>query len=386
MNIYDFDPEKTIKSFDYTQRAVFDVNETIDSEQFRNMDSEMIFSYLADKMHTVVFKDYLKRYIYKLAEIEDPFEEITDDVYTEIIRTSFKERMAPFTFQPNTRKEGKIIKGLLKAQAVARETIFVLGFGLSMSEEDVSDFLTKVNLESSFDLEDPIETIYWFCYKHGYPYAKAKIYLSRYDELPEDRTLTEKKWDELRGNPLLLLTEDQLFTYLRYLKTYARPEEKKEKIYKYFLGIYERAKIAVSHITGKEEIGPAEMEKQLCSGIPVTEKGNLIKMSDSLLAKQFKSKRMTRQRIHSILRKKHSIERFDLITLLFLVYAIDVEPDWPVERSLQYIDEIDSILNDCGMMGIYPVNPYEAFILMCLITDYPLTSYADVLEKSYEES
>ena len=385
MNIFDFDPEKTIKSFDYTQRAVFDVNEMIDSEQFRKMDSDMIFSYLADKMHTVVFKDYLRRYIYKLAEIEDPFEEITDDIYAEIIRTSFKERMAPFTFQPNTRKEGKIIKGLLNAQAVSRETIFILGFGLSMSEEDVSDFLTKVNLESSFDLEDPTETIYWFCYKHGYPYAKAKLYLSRYDELPEDRALTEDKWNELRGNPMLLLTEDQLFTYLRYLKTYARPEEKKEKIYRNFLGIYERAKAAVSHFTDKEEIGPAEIEKQLCSGIPVTEKGNLIKMSGSLLSKQFKNKRMTRQRIHSILNKKHSIERFDLITLLFLVYAIDVEPDWPVERSLQYIDEIDSILNNCGMMGIYPVNPYEAFILMCLITDYPLTSYSDVLEKSYEE-
>ena len=384
MNIYDFNPETTIKSYEYTQRAVFDVNDIIDSDQFEGMDSEMIFSYLAERMHTVVFKDYLKRYIYKLAEIEEAFDEITDDVYAEIIRTSFREKMAPLSLQPTSRKEGKIIKDFLNAQAVTRETIFTLGFGLSMSEQDVSDFLTKVNLESSFDLEDPTETIYWYCYKHELPYEKAKDYLSYYHSLSEDKTLSEKKWTMLRGNQLFLIDEEQLFLYLKYLKTYARPEERQEHLYQHFNRIYDRCRISVSHITGENDIGAADIEKQLCSGIPITDKGNLIKMSGSILSKQFKNKRMTRQRINSILTRKHSVERFDLITLLFLVYAIDVEPDWPVERSLQYIDEIDSILNDCGMMGIYPVNPYEAFVLMCLITDYPLASYADVLEKSFE--
>lgn len=384
MNIYDFDREKTINSYDYTQRAVYDVNNVIDSEQFTGMDSEMIFSYLANRMHTVVFKDYLKRYIYKLAEIEEPFEEITDDIYAEIIHTSFREKMAPLSLQPTTRKEGKIIKDFLNAQAVTRETIFTLGFGLSMSEQDVSDFLTKVNLESSFDLEDPTETIYWFCYKHDLPYEKAKDYLSYYHCLSEDKTLSEKKWNMLRGNPLFLIDEEQLFLYLKYLKTYAKPEERRELLYRYFNNIYERCLVSVSHITEENDIGAADIEKQLCSGIPITDKGNLIKMSGSILSKQFRNKRMTRQRINSILARKHSVERFDLITLLFLVYAIDVEPDWPVERSLQYIDEIDSILNDCGMMGIYPVNPYEAFVLMCLITDYPLAAYSDVLEKSFE--
>ena len=384
MNIYDFDPEKTIRSYDYTQKAVFHVNDVIDSEQFEGMDSEMIFSYLADKMITVDFKDYLKRYIYTFAEIEEPFDEITDEIYTEIIRTSFREKMAPLSLQPTTRKESKIIRDFLNAQAVTRETVFALGFGLSMSEQDVADFLTKVNLESSYDLEDPTETIYWFCYKYELPYEKAKAYISYYDSLSEDDTLSEKKWMVLRKNPNFLINEEQLRLYLKYIRTFAKPEEKKEYLYQQFLSIYDRCIAAVSHLTGAKDVGAADIEKQLCCGIPITEKGNLIKMSGSLLARQFKNKRMTRQRINSILARKHSVERFDLITLLFLVYAIDVEPDWPVERSLQYIDEIDSILHDCGMMGIYPVNPYESFVLMCLITDYPLASYSDVLEKSYE--
>ena len=39
-----------------------------------------------------------------------------------------------------------------------------------------------------------------------------------------------------------------------------------------------------------------------------------------------------------------------------------------------------------GMMSLYPVNPYEAFILMCIVSDDPLDTFAAVCEKSYEES
>ena len=37
------------------------------------------------------------------------------------------------------------------------------------------------------------------------------------------------------------------------------------------------------------------------------------------------------------------------------------------------------------MMGIYPVNPYESFVLMCLLTEEPLSVYNDVWEMSYKE-
>ena len=76
-------------------------------------------------------------------------------------------------------------------------------------------------------------------------------------------------------------------------------------------------------------------------------------------------------------------ERYDLITLLFLVYAISVEPEWPTSRYMLYIDEINEVLKRCRMMGIYPVNPYESFVLMCLLTEEPLTIYNDVWELSY---
>ena len=62
-----------------------------------------------------------------------------------------------------------------------------------------------------------------------------------------------------------------------------------------------------------------------------------------------------------------------------------VEPDRPEERYLLFIDDINSILHRCQMEDIYPVNPYEAFILMCLVTENPMDVYAEVWEKSYED-
>ena len=113
---------------------------------------------------------------------------------------------------------------------------------------------------------------------------------------------------------------------------------------------------------------------------------NLTAMSASLFGSLFRNRRMSRQRISGILSGKHPVERFDLITLLFFIYAQTVEPDWPAERYLKYIDEINEILARCQMLGIYPANPYEAFVLMCIVTDYPLAVYAQVWEMSFDGS
>ena len=49
------------------------------------------------------------------------------------------------------------------------------------------------------------------------------------------------------------------------------------------------------------------------------------------------------------------------------------------------VEEIQEILHKCGMSEIYIVNPYECFLLMCLLTDCPLAVFADIWEMSYEE-
>ena len=54
-------------------------------------------------------------------------------------------------------------------------------------------------------------------------------------------------------------------------------------------------------------------------------------------------------------------------------------------KTMIFLDEIQEILARCGMGEIYIVNPYECFILMCLLTDCPLAVFSEIWGKSYEE-
>ena len=393
----DFDFEKTLQDFDYTRRAAAKMNRIIDAGEFAEMDADMIFDYLANGMEVVLFPDYLKRYIYEKLKPEEPFKDIPNAVYQEILSESFADNHAPYSLVPTTTKKTAMIKLWLTQPGAKRSTVFVLGFGLRMSVEEVSEFLTKVLKEEDFSFTDPKETVYWYCYKHDLPYAAAVGYLQQMDQM-QPEAWSEKKWQAMRAAPeLFLLSEQNLLQYLRILKAKGISDDRAEAAYAEFETLYERCcRIILSmyneetqmdgsgKVWKREDIRPADLEKVLCSGIPVNEKNNLTAMSASRFGSLFRNRRMSRQRISSILNRKHPVERFDLITLLFFIYAQTVEPDWPAERYLQYIDAVNEILKRCGMLGIYPVNPYEAFVLMCIVAEYPLEVYAQIWEKSYE--
>ncbi len=102
--------------------------------------------------------------------------------------------------------------------------------------------------------------------------------------------------------------------------------------------------------------------------------------------KQFAGKRFSRQRIHGILKGETEVNRFDLITLNFFVFSQKTE-EYKSAESLygSFIDSTNEILEKCFLGPLYIANPYECFILMCLLSGDPLGTYADVWELSYQE-
>lgn len=395
-NWYDEDLFKTASIKNYTLRSAYKMNKQLDSEKFRNMDVETIYDYLLEGMEVVSFKDHLKRSLYVQAQIEMPFSDVPDEYYMEIIDISFSENSAPFTFTPTERKKNSIIKGWLKAENVKRESIFVLGFGLGMTDEEVSLYLKKVIQEQDFNFMLPEETIFWYCFHKNLKYRVAKNYLDRYDndDLIE---VSERHWNDMADRPLIyLINEQQLLQYLYGLKHYSGHDFVKENAQKIVNSLYDRAREAViigcqdyyddnekGIVQTINDVTPSDLEHCLYSGVPISSNGNLLKMSESLLNGQLQNKRLTRQRITGLLKGKIAVTRTDIITLLFFIYAITVEPDWPGERFIQYIDEVNELLAGCGMYGIYPVNPYETFILMCIQSIEPLDVYNEIWEKSY---
>lgn len=377
-SIWNLDFSRTVRDFDFTRKAMQGISRVVSSDDFEDMDVDAIFDYLLNEMEVVVFRDYLKRYIYERAGMKDPFSRVPDETYLDIIVDSFEQNRAPVSLTPTSVKRRAMVKRWLDQDSVNRQTVFALGFGLRMTAGDVSDFLTKVIKEFDFDDLDPWECVCRFCYSKNLPYAKA-VSLMNGEADPGD---PEEK--ELADKIASLKQREKDHTQDRRAQAFRSVYQECQQL---VAGLYQEENDAGdgSRIWRPEDIGPSDIEKVLCDGIPVTSGGNRMKMSSSLLNRQFRQKRITRQRLDLLLKGELEIERYDLITLQFLICSQKEDED-PRKRCLMYIDQVNNILTGCGMQAVYPANPYEAFVLMCLLTEMPLLTYYDVWEKSYEDA
>ena len=137
-------------------------------------------------------------------------------------------------------------------------------------------------------------------------------------------------------------------------------------------------------VFGKDDITESDIEHIICAAIPTDRHGNLTPSKASKLNGQFAGRRFSRQRIGDILSNKTDVTRFELITLNFFVFSQRLEEySDPKARYLRFLDSTNEILEQCFLGKVYIQNPYECFVLMCILSDDPLGTYADVWELSY---
>ena len=129
----------------------------------------------------------------------------------------------------------------------------------------------------------------------------------------------------------------------------------------------------------------AEFEKMLYAGIASDKSGNLRKASASDLQKYLSQKRLTRQRISQILSSKTRVSRYDLMTLVFYNISMECDPDTKTEERFNaFVSSVNSVMDRCHMGRLNIANPYESFLLMCMLTNGPLIAFGDVWDFSYE--
>ena len=231
----------------------------------------------------------------KRAGIEEPFGEVPQEVYRDIAVDSFRETYTPKSMNPTSTKLPALVNNWLTQASVKRETIFLLGFGLRMSAEDVSDFLTRVLKEQDFDFHNPEEVIYWYCYSKQLPYSKAEEYKENYKSM--EPAADKGKVAEVISGDFTIDTEEKLLKYLACLKAgWDDPMNEKSQAFQEFLRLLEHAKQIIAAMYQKDEeekgrakvwkpenITPSDLEKVICNGIPINKMGNLKKMSASIL-------------------------------------------------------------------------------------------------------
>ncbi len=385
---YEDELDRTIRDFEFTKKARKQIQRVVTSESFQDLSCEEIMFLLRDEMQQVSFKDYLKRYLYRQTDMQESFREIPDKTWQEMIECAFEENNAPHSFEPTSTRWSVTVKSWLNAQRVRRSTVFLLGFGLGMKAEDVSEMLTKVLMEDDFRQDDPKEVAYQYCFAHGLPYAMACSYLEQADKAETNSTHSES---------YPLNNEEQLLSYLSQIKGSTVQNQQQQTIHASFQKLYDHCCQIIADIYNKDEeekpeksrrewkaedISSADLEQMLCSGIPMTDSGNLVKATLSKLCHCFDSFRPSRQRLDGIIRGQLQPDRYDLLTLSFFIHAQDDVPGY--ERFQQYLNDTNEILASCHMGGVYPAHAYEAFLLICILSDCPLAVYVEVWEMSYQ--
>ena len=421
--------EKYEDALEFTIHSEDAFYDAVDADAFYDSDSDVIYEHLKNRMVLKPFGDYLKRYIFRLAGFEGDYKEIDLKEYQSIIKDSFAENNTPKSFIDTTAKLSVLSKNWLTQTSVNRNVVFLLGFGLAMSVEDVSTFLIHALNERDFNFKDPFEIICWYCYKHGYKYPKYVQLMDLYQDLPyQGEQLLSDATIGIRDLFWHADTEDELLQHLAEIKAENAGQLFSVTATKYFNMLYEKAKgfIAKKYTEDAQaeaeskakqylarmensvmlsfdeknqqaekirtsfkkyssaEINEGDVEKFLCCGVPYDGKGNLLRFSKSTLAKHFSSKRMSRQHIYDILTKRIGVDRFDLITLNFFIFAMDEALDNNKARFFNFVEDTNRILDDCCLGRLYITNPYECFLQMCMLSDWPMGAYADVLEKSFE--
>lgn len=391
-----------IDPLDFTLVSENKFYDVVDIPDFKENDSETIFKYLSDSIRLVSFGDYLKRYIFKKAAMCGEYDKIDLVVYQNYITVSFNENETPKSFTDTTTKLSALAKNWLTQSSVNRSVVFLLGFGLRMSQLEVSAFLTKALCERDFNFKDPIEVIYWYCFKNNYKYSQMLKIQEKYLNMPSKKPNDYSYMDatvEIKDSLINLNEEELLLESLVNLKDSIHKSLFSSTSEKWFLALYNECKrIIASFYTADEleegntkvwnidEISEGDVEKVLCCGIPINLTGNLQKISSSKFASYFSSKRLSRQHLYELLNHLTPIDRFDLITLNFFIYANkDEYLDDNKNRYIAFVDSTNAILEECSMGELYFVNPYESFLLMCILADAPFSTFADVWEMSFNE-
>ena len=394
--------EERMDEFNFTQRAEDNFYSVVDNNYFLDEDADLIYDALNKKMVLKPFGEHLQRYIYEKAGLTEPRENISIEYYQQIIKGAFQENHTPPAFEPTTAKISALAKNWLTQQSVSRKVVFLLGFGLKMSEKDVEKFLTQALREQGYRAKDPFEVICMYCYRYGYGYLKFEQLWDMFAKTAPGQVdiqalYSEASFHQRQDFSLRVTSDASLMAFVSKLKT---PDNRLitsvsarrafDKLYltarQLVADMYNDGEEGKKKVYTEDDITESDLEHIISSAIPIDKHGNLTPAKLSHLNTQFDGKRFNRQHISDILAGKAGVTRFDLITLNFFNYSQTLD-DYPnaKARYSSFIETTNKILQDCYFGELWIANPYESFLMMCLLSDDPMGTYADVLERSYQQ-
>lgn len=389
-----------------------------------------------------LFGDYLKRMVYELYIFPEDdgrkITEIPEDEYIKDIQQIFKENgmkgVGTLQFGGSTRLTPSNLKRWMgmPCYQVSRELVFLFGFGFNMFAEQVEELLTKVIGQAGFDFRSAQETIYYWCLKQNRGYSGLREWQEKYMEIQEEAEeqkesgIYEEK-EECAGGArtryykekaVRITDEDGFKEYLRELERIRRDTRNRitaretlnvvVNILWYELSKERRGETKWLEllIEQKEAEGDAQNRtKRTQRDIRTMQKYwrevslepliQSIWQEEDPVAISEKSRKLApllpdmwkKRSLQDKLNGESRVRKEDILTGVFLTYAHQLEKQMPymsgeekdyMVRVETYVEDVNTYLEQCGMGEFYIVQPYEIFLVLCLLYDKPYSFFLSV--------
>ncbi len=355
----------------------------------------LILRELYEHHRPIPFGGYLRRYIIRRAGLP---ETASVGECAAVLRSSFREYGVPASFSDGTVRLGTFAGNCLTRQSVSRESVFLLGFGLRMSVEDVNTLLVRALHEREIYFKDPVEAISWYCFENRYGFEKFRQMTERFERM--ERAPLYSLFEEDTGDLKRYLVSKASGGEERFLQTLTRlkAEDGASMLHKSVRREYEALLRETRRIVGSaklrkttgnvafepDEVTAAEIENALYPTVPKDGHGNLPPEKASSLYPFFSGVRLSRQRLGKLGADAAAITRFDLMTLTFFIHgSADEIKMFPEERVAAFTERVNAVLRRAGLWELYPAHPYEAFLLLCSANRQPLEVFKNVIGSSY---
>lgn len=294
----------------------------------------------------------------------------------------------------------------------SRENVYKLCFALKMNAMETGEFFLKSYMERPFNYKSLHEAVYFFCMNNGLGYPDAVRIITQAETLPivEQQSYVEAT-EEIGHLLQRIRKEDALLSFLQSLrldiirmnqtaaarisallpKCYELAEAEYNLYYKRFdekpktVSNEDELLAVIYGYNARETSGFWEKNGKRVPK-PVYAKS----ISESHLPKVVRRNFPQRQQLEDIKKCKASYDtiRKTLILLSFYHFFADARikiGDADAELGLydEFVDEMNTVLADCGFVQLYWRNPFDWMIGHCAEKANPLEMLRDLIEEYY---
>lgn len=352
-------------ALNYEERSVWD-------DAVKYFSDESNFTTVSKKIAEIIKKKYAKEF------------ESNEELYTFVVE-KFKKNNVPID------EAGRTLKNWLKLKPdelapTQKDLAIKICFALKLSPEESECFIEKALYIRPFNFKSIKDTVYYFGINNRLSYDDT---IKIFDELDnaESNDFEKKETNIVIKEIARIITKNELIEYINKNRNmYNSNLVAAKKIFNVELNTtVERLKEKYSHI----EDSDIKVGRETVLTLVYAKSRNEINKSikNSTLLKYIKKNLPNSQVFNSIVNETKDVSedaiRKAIILLHFYNFFGFNDEEVNREMTLDFFAEMNDCLEECSLPTLYPMNPYDAIIMMFAYTSDPIYYLTDFFTDAF---